>query len=51
MRIVIVDDDVFVSGALKTILETDEEITDKMEMMRSFFIRRKSRMCFSWISV
>ena len=27
MRIVIVDDDVFVSGALKTILETDEEIT------------------------
>lgn len=27
MRIVIVDDDVFVSGALKTILETDKEIT------------------------
>lgn len=26
MRIVIVDDDVFVSGALKTILETDQEI-------------------------
>lgn len=27
MRIVIVDDDVFVSGALKTILEADEDIT------------------------
>ena len=26
MRIVIVDDDVFVSGALKTILEADREI-------------------------
>lgn len=27
MRIVIVDDDIFISGALKTILETNEDVT------------------------
>lgn len=27
MRVVIVDDDTFITGALKTILETTEEIT------------------------
>ena len=27
MRVVIVDDDTFIAGALKTILETKEEIT------------------------
>ena len=55
MRVVIVDDDTFITGALKTILETTEEITvvgvGQTEEKHWNYIMNTNRMYFLWIFV
>ena len=53
MKIIIVDDDCLVAGALKTILEVNEDVevlaTGADGKRPVSFMKGMSRMCFLWI--